>query len=378
MYLPELTIAAVFAAGLALAIPLGRIFGVQLQPGRYTHIDGMRAIAAMMVMSSHYSKTIMVIANDTNFPPLVTALGDIGVQIFFCVTGFLFTRKALAGPVDIPKFVVSRVRRIVPLYLFCMTIAVAIATWISVKQKGYLTFHFSDILYAYGTGFTGYPVGDMQGVSLLGIIGQVWTLHWEWLFYLCVPFLSAIFVKPKWFGWLSLFIVLCAIFQVRIAPQVWLYFIPGALCGLAERKIKISTSAQILLAVIGIACFAASLTSNLVSYGLVEFALCLVGFPSLLFGHRWLLSLKPLRTLGEVSYSIYLTHLFVPAVFWAIVNYVAPQHFGTVGPKFELAMYIAPLTFPLFFVAYALVERPFMARREKGVTDQIAQSRAEA
>ena len=49
-----ITIIAVCGIALILAIPLGNMAGVRMNSGRFTHIDGRRAIEAIMVVCSHY------------------------------------------------------------------------------------------------------------------------------------------------------------------------------------------------------------------------------------------------------------------------------------------------------------------------------------
>lgn len=349
-------------------MPLGSIFKIKLRVDRYANIDGMRAVAALLVVSSHYSRNVLIMFGETTGPSLVTAMGDIGVQIFFCITGFLFTRKALAGPIDVPQFISSRVRRIAPLYLVCMTLGLMLASYTALQLNYHQSFHLLDVLSAYGSGFLGDPIGKFSGVPLASIIGQVWTLHWEWLFYLCVPFLAAILARPKWLAMLALFVILCSIYREKlVTQQIWMFFIPGAVTALFAERVRIGTAWQVLLLVLGILTFGISIFSNLASHGSEEFVLCVVGFPALVFGHKAMLSTKPLRILGEVSYSIYLIHLFLPAVFWIIVMHVAPLDFASPLSRLHLAILMAPWLFPICFLSYALIERPFMANRQKEV-----------
>jgi len=354
----SLTVGIVFASALALSLPLGRLFRIKLSDGRYTHIDGMRAIAALMVVSSHYAKHAINIDSRTDYPPLVGAMGDVGVQIFFCITAFLFTRKALAGPVDVPALIASRVRRIVPLYLVCMTVAVLLAAYIS-DLSGKEAVRYSDVLNAYAVGFVGGETPSIGGVSLVGIIGQVWSLRWEWLFYLCVPFLAAVLARRSWSVALAVLVGVCAAYQM---PQPWVFFLPGVLCALVERHVKIGAPAQLLLLAAGLLAFYLALTLGAAPYGVQQLALCAVGFPALLFGHKWMLSIRPLRVLGEVSYSIYLVHLFGPTVFWMCVNFFAPQELRLVEDKYQLAAALVPVSLALAFLTYALIERLFMAK----------------
>ncbi|WP_367142513.1 acyltransferase family protein [Mesorhizobium sp.] len=54
-------------------------------------------------------------------------LGILAVQLFFALTGYLFTDKAIKGRLDAAAFYLNRMRRILPLYLFVVIVAIAVA-----------------------------------------------------------------------------------------------------------------------------------------------------------------------------------------------------------------------------------------------------------
>lgn len=361
-----MTTLAVFGFAIILAMPLGRIVGIKLKPGRYTQLDGMRAIAALMVVCSHYLIHARLIAGEPVGSPLKEALGAVGVQIFFCITGFLFTRKAMYGPIDVPALISSRVRRIVPLYLFCMTAGIALAAHIASSPEAPPVV-YQDVLRAYAYGFIGGTLPSIAGMPISGQIGQVWTLSWEWTFYLFVPFIAAVVTSRIWIAAALLFLGACATYQFQVSDQVWAFFLPGVVCGMISDKVKIGTAVSALLFAAGLAAFGASLWMEVTPYGITRLALCAVGFPCLLFGHQYALSIRPLRILGEVSYSIYMVHLIFASGFYFIVanNW---EIFKTPEDKiiFGLVALVGMLMFS--FVTYALIERPFMKGAATGST----------
>lgn len=362
MHTTLITITAVFGFAVFIAGLKGWIFRTQLKPGNFTHLDGMRAIAALMVVCSHYLAHAGLITGEPISAPLRDSLGAIGVQIFFSITGFLFTRKAMAGPVDVNVLISSRVRRIVPLYLVAMTLGVAVAVYMIKLTPNPPAIAYRDILRTYTYGFLGGPIPSISGMSVGGQVGQMWTLSWEWLFYLLVPFIAVLLARPALGVAALVFAAVCMACQFYAGGlPPWAFFLPGMLCALVNKRINLRDGAQWVLAAVGIAAFGLSLYMDAPAYGIGQMALCLIGFPALLFGHRAPLSVKPLRLLGEASYSIYMLHLIVASVFWVYIqgngNWMV---YKTPADKLPLAIAALVGMIVLSFVTYAFVERPFM------------------
>lgn len=77
-------------------------------------LDGLRAIAVLMVMVFHAGA------------PLLRG-GFYGVDVFFVLSGFLITRlldheRAASGRIDIPRFYLRRLRRLMPPLLLCLAL----------------------------------------------------------------------------------------------------------------------------------------------------------------------------------------------------------------------------------------------------------------
>ena len=134
---------------------------------RFAGLDGLRAIAALLVVVFH------------NQGPDILQ-GWIGVQIFFVLSGFLITtlllrEHAATGRVDLGNFYLRRAFRILPVYLFVLGLIVT-------------------GLLAAGR-FASNPLGRQFPLYLLfgneftagGPFGQSWTLGIEQKFYLVWP-----------------------------------------------------------------------------------------------------------------------------------------------------------------------------------------------
>lgn len=152
-------------------------------------LDGLRAIAFLMVLGDHTSKM---------------DFGWAGVQLFFVLSGFLLTgillrmKDAFSGRQYFFKFYGRRFLRIFPLYffyLFLLTLAVRHGNWISwgllrdtLQEKVQPQLFFS-YLYLY----------DFVHASALfkntRFLAHLWSLSVEEQFYICWPLI--LFLTPK-------------------------------------------------------------------------------------------------------------------------------------------------------------------------------------
>lgn len=91
----------------------------------YKELDGVRAIAALMVMVFHFFLYLK-----TSVPTLLvikklTGIGQTGVSLFFVLSGFLITRILLKTKNNehyFKSFYIRRAIRIFPLYYFFLAI----------------------------------------------------------------------------------------------------------------------------------------------------------------------------------------------------------------------------------------------------------------
>jgi peptidoglycan/LPS O-acetylase OafA/YrhL len=146
--------------------------------------DGLRAIAALLVVVVHVGA-----ASGFTFRNSLgryTSRGEIGVSVFFLISGFLlyrpFAAAALAGR-DGPKvrsYLVRRALRIVPLYWVALIVTYLFTGWKSVHGvSGFLENAFFLQVYSRRWVFHG--------------ITQAWSLCIEVTFYLALPL---------WAGWM--------------------------------------------------------------------------------------------------------------------------------------------------------------------------------
>ena len=84
-------------------------------------LDGLRILAAVVVLSAHYVHPAIWGADNAElFGPLATAsrYGWLGVELFFMISGFVICMSAWGRPLG--SYLRSRVIRLGPAYWFCV------------------------------------------------------------------------------------------------------------------------------------------------------------------------------------------------------------------------------------------------------------------
>ena len=147
---------------------------------RFPLMDSMRAIAALLVVVTHASG--LTAFNSENPLGAVTARLNVGVTVFFLISGFLlyrpFVRAAYHGvePPRVGRFFRRRALRIVPAYWLALTVLA-----LTVGLPGVLS----------GDWWVYYGFAQIYDVRhILGGIGPAWSLCIEATFYLVLPFFA--------------------------------------------------------------------------------------------------------------------------------------------------------------------------------------------
>jgi peptidoglycan/LPS O-acetylase OafA/YrhL len=145
---------------------------------RFPHVDGLRAIAALSVLVFHTA--FFAGAFGTTWWGDLAARLEIGVTIFFAISGFLLYRPYFAAhyadspPPRARDFYRRRVLRIVPAYWLALTALAIYPGLLGVFGPDWWVFYGFGQIYSQET-FT-------QGIP------QAWTLCVEATFYLALPF----------------------------------------------------------------------------------------------------------------------------------------------------------------------------------------------
>ncbi len=87
-------------------------------------LDGIRAIAALLVLIFHYSQYVIFSSDWGKLFQKIGYLGQTGVSLFFVLSGFLITRilfDQIQSPHYWKNFIIRRSLRIFPLYFLYLT-----------------------------------------------------------------------------------------------------------------------------------------------------------------------------------------------------------------------------------------------------------------
>jgi peptidoglycan/LPS O-acetylase OafA/YrhL len=147
--------------------------------GRIPSLDGMRAVAILMVIMGHLAGGVYILPGlGTGHFPMRFTLGGLGVRIFFVISGLLITTLLLqeqerSGRISLRQFYWRRALRILPAsYTFLIVLAVAAGLGIvAIPKESFL----ASFLY-----FRNYVGGDWY-------TGHLWSLSVEEQFYLIWP-----------------------------------------------------------------------------------------------------------------------------------------------------------------------------------------------
>ncbi|GAB3920696.1 acyltransferase [Kribbella albertanoniae] len=354
---------------------------------RFPALDGLRAIAALMVVVFH-----------NQGPDWLQ--GWIGVQIFFVISGFLITTLMLreedrSGQISFKKFYARRIFRILPVYFVLLGVTLFLQFLHGTLPKGppgtelplYL-FFFNE----FGNG---------------GQYGQSWSLGIEQKFYLFWPLLafSAILVqrRRKFRGRVGLTLVLMAIMLAMVPlsmggdPRGWTahYFsiLVGCLVAILmhnrrtyaifkplTRPWVACTAAAAFVAIHGtVHLWGAFIEKHHLAGDVPGFIavpppyVVLVGFlllPALLanaFPQR-LLSARPFVFLGERSYSIYLVQLIAHEAVVAIYLLFGANLGKTPVPFVAVSL----MSILMAHLCYRWVEQPMITVGKRFISTKLA------
>lgn len=361
------------------------------QPKRFyfPELDGLRFLAFILVFAHHNPFFLTV-------PSLVflKAYGWLGVDLFFVLSAFLFTRLLVeeykkTEKISFRKFYIRRIFRIYPVYILFVLVSVLFL---------YVTNHtFSDIEFIRIAGlvtFTDNIMTAIYGYHSLSTFSHLWTISFEEQFYLFVPLTIWLLVKmTKKRRIISLFVfmfVFGVLRQLLVESMeefaaVWLLpitrfesILGGVILGFGGYNFLLKYFSPLFAVLLGILSFFVftllpPLEENY-SYVAVYFLLIGLSTSLVLFGVsqsnilKKIFSTKILVYLGKRSYGLYLYHLFG-------IEFSAYLLRGTsFGANNGFIFFLLSLVITIFasILSYNLIEKPFLKLKKKY---EVVQSR---
>jgi peptidoglycan/LPS O-acetylase OafA/YrhL len=332
-------------------------------------IDGLRAIAILAVLM-HHSNTALF-AN--------WALGNVGVAIFFSISGFLayfvlWKDERRLGKIDYNYFLLRRVLRIWPAYFAIIAIAYFLAT--SAQRAA-----ASEIpLFTFSINWHQAALMTPQ----LGTLGILWSIAVEEQFYVLAPLL---YLALRSRHWLAFSIAVFALSNIGRAVYM-LYFGPATLAGLyyvsysyadiflggaiaakcysegsiikskKTQWLSFATSAIIIIATLRL--WGPIVWPPYNPWTLLPYALLSVAGPALLVSvatphstaFNSFLSSWVMRRIGILSFSLYLVHVLIITAL--------RDSFGLSVGGLWYDLWFAALCLPVAMVLYYGVELRFL------------------
>jgi peptidoglycan/LPS O-acetylase OafA/YrhL len=311
---------------------------------RLDGVDLLRGLAIFFVLMNHVNMRLVLagVPYTEHLPPQLTTFlfwsGQRGVQIFFAISGFLITSTTLRrwgtlSQVSLRGFYLMRFARIAPLLLILLAVLSVlhlahIQNFIVSEKTGSLpralfaalTFHIN--------------VLEARRGYLPGNWDVLWSLSIEEMFYLFFPVFARIFGRGKFFIVLLLSFVALGPLARTIWSQgndVWQEYsylggmdaiALGCLTALVAARYRSSGRTTRLTLILGVILLAFGLCFSRLawSWGLsrtgldmtiIALGTCLIIAAVARANWHAPRALSLLRILGQRSYEIYLTHMFV-------------------------------------------------------------------
>ncbi len=364
---PIPVLAAVFLALFTVFLIKSQL-SVNVKAGRYASIDGLRGYLAFFVFLHHSSVWYFYIQTGHWERPdsgLYDYFGMGSVKIFFMVTGFLFFGKILdsrTNGVDWLRLYVSRFLRIAPLYLVAVAAVFAIVTF---QTWGHLN-QPVDSLVINGLKWLSlgaFEAPELNGVPAGMIVASVlWTLRYEWFFYLMLPIIAAT-VGVKSAG-KYLFIALLGIiyfYASGMLVSILIPFVTGILAAVLARNTlvqRVATSplmSPVIILTLAIAVLKFPNPMGAAPIILLSIAFVLIAAGNTLYGA---FTSKLSCILGEISFSIYLLHgIFLYVMFKLLIGQEQAKLLSPVQYWLVIAG-ITPVLIVTCYFTYSRVEHP--------------------
>ncbi len=360
------TLAATFFSFL-----LSRIYKPIAGADRFLSIDGLRGYLALFVFLHHSCVWYFYLRSGRwETPPsqLYVHFGQSSVALFFMITSFLFYSKLINGrhrSFDWERLYVARVLRLTPLYLFAIALMLFMVMLMSAgalhDSPGKVA---SDVLRWLTFTIFGHP--DINGLKIpeIALAKVVWTLPYEWLFYLALPlFALTVGIRPAWPYLLLGLLAVAGAFTRRFEPIILLTFAGGIIAAVLVRYrwfLEFATSATAaMLAIVSLGTAIALFPS---AYGFAPIVLlavffCLVAAGNDLFG---LLTRPAARKLGEMAYSVYLLHGLVLYVTFNHIVGAAKSRMLSPMAHWAIVIGIVPALLLICQATFAAIEYPCM------------------
>lgn len=345
---------------------------------KLSSLQAARGLAAISVVAFHsLFINAMYVAGESILPDIFI-FGQTGVDLFFVISGFVMIvafHNKLCDRGQLANFLKGRFFRIYPTYWVYIA-ALAAVYLVKPGMINASTNSSVDLV----TSFLLLPDDSLP------LLMVAWSLVHEVWFYLV--FAGILLLPPSWCGrafalWFLAVAAAAVLLPVpadpylRIAAHPFtLEFIMGAFAGLAYLRVKERSLSTLIIGAaglfVGLIGLAYSIRTDVVDGSDVissislerafavggSYALVLLGVALYERSQGWRMP-KPLTFIGDISYSLYLSHILTLSLFGRVWNTVGTSGSPRVAAiVFWLAASVAVIV--IAYLSYRLVERPVL------------------
>lgn len=361
----EILLVGTMALALVVATALGHVGANRGFPlatgGRIGDLDGLRGYLAIFVMFHHFRIWLSYKAGlPWESPPIFfyIQLGKAGVGLFFMITGCVFyprILKGLSGNNWISIYI-SRVFRIVPL-LFATIMAVTVIIIAETSHRPDRHFPVEVLSWLAG-----------KQIALLGLessylinAGVLWSIFYEWLFYiLLLPLCATLCGFAGSRTWIVPTALLALGLSLQVTGRGIFQYAPLFAAGMLAYEASTRPSITAFLrstpaTIVALVCFGLAMNFFSNAYEPVPMALLWLFFVCVACGNSMfgLLKSRGALVLGEASFSIYVMH--------GIILHLAFRHLPLEQfPTIALIALTVAVT-ALSMLSFLVIERPFIA-----------------
>ncbi|BCF89414.1 hypothetical protein PPGU16_24810 [Paraburkholderia largidicola] len=332
---------------------------------RFHAIDGLRGFLALGVVFHHVviNYQFYRTGNWALTPSKMNIfLGRGSVAFFFMITAFLFWSRVInrRGQIDAYAFYVSRLRRMLPMYLVSATLMIVTAlAFTHFRLQVPLLDLVKQVLSWLLFTIPGIPsINNFDQTTLINTV--YWTLVYEWKFYLILP-LAAVFAVGLRRLYLAVFVTVCIL--LFSTTQFEWFFLGGCVAAVASRVEIVRRLATTRIgSVVALAAIAAAIAWAPLVYEPWGAVLLFLPFMIFASGNTMggVLTWRSTRTLGLLSYSIYLIHNWVLYLGSRLYKHFSDLGALSVSQYWLFGCAVVLITVALSAATYRFVEYPWL------------------
>ncbi len=330
----------------------------------YKSLQILRGLAAWLVVYFHFNQSIHNHRVQNFFAELISNYGDIGVDIFFVLSGFVMAASAPKYAGKGIQYAINRLVRIVPNYWFYICLLV-----VSIKllpEYTYLTnWNHNSLI----DSFLLIPNRNPSGSGYFPTLYVGWTLIYEMFFYMTLA--ACLLIKNRY----SLLICALLLFLIPITPlKEWVFLGRGHLllweflAGIIVYHIHIRRPempfqiALVFGAFIGVVWYGLNYGDNFYTRAWVTTLLVytVVCTEFLYQKDNWLI--RFLLRLGDYSYSTYLAHISILG--WFLIAF---GHRFNAFEEFLMIIGVFVVIYSVSWLTYKTIETGIFPRLLKAL-----------